>query len=138
MAVTVGGDILSFCNKCKLALAHIVMSMKDQNTPHKVQCRTCQAQHAYKDPSAQKVKKVTGPKKEKKDKNHGIPVSELWQKELDKTVAKSKAYSIKVTFNKGDVIDHVQFGLGIVQKSAPDRIDVLFKTDIKTLVHNRT
>ncbi|MFW5887898.1 MAG: hypothetical protein ACOCUH_03765, partial [Bacteriovoracia bacterium] len=52
-----GKDVLSYCNKCKLALAHIIISMKDDKNIHKVQCKTCNSTHAYKDPSAAMTKK---------------------------------------------------------------------------------
>ena len=54
---TVGKEVLSYSGKCKLNLAHTIVSMKDLNTIAKVECRTCKATHAFKDP-ATKAKKV--------------------------------------------------------------------------------
>ena len=39
--------------------------------------------------------------------------------------------------NEGDVIDHVKFGPGIVEKVVDDKIEVIFRHEIKTLVHNK-
>jgi len=40
-------------------------------------------------------------------------------------------------FNEGDIIDHVKFGPGIVEKVVDDKIEVIFRHEIKTLVHNK-
>ena len=55
--ISAGKEIISYCGKCKLSLAHMIISMKDVNSIGKVQCKTCDATHAYKDP-ATKTKKV--------------------------------------------------------------------------------
>ena len=54
--LSVGKEVLSHCSKCKLILAHIIVTMKDTKTPDKVQCKTCKATHAFKDPGASKSK----------------------------------------------------------------------------------
>ena len=62
----VGKEVLSYCNKCKLTLAHIIVTMKSENTIGKVQCKTCGGSHAYKDPSAVKASKTRRGKKASK------------------------------------------------------------------------
>lgn len=128
-----GKEVLSYCGKCKLALAHIIVSMKDASTFGKVQCKTCNATHAYKDP-ATKTKKVKS-KKATGTKRKSISVGELWTEELAKSNGEAKKYGIREVFVVGDLIDHKKFGPGIVQELIDGKIEVLFQHEIKTLVH---
>ena len=40
-------------------------------------------------------------------------------------------------FHEGDIIDHTKFGPGIVEKVVDDKIEVIFRHEIKTLVRNK-
>ncbi|EQC43599.1 hypothetical protein M899_3002 [Bacteriovorax sp. BSW11_IV] len=139
--LSVGKEVLSYCNKCKLTLAHMIVAMKDVNTIYKVQCKTCKSTHAYKDPSAVKVKKVTAKVKKASpgsSKRSAASVSDLWMDAVNNATTKSKAYSIKIKFELGDIIDHPKFGPGVVDKCIDgDKIEVIFRHDIKTLMHNK-
>lgn len=140
--LSVGKEVLSYCNKCKLTLAHMIVAMKDANTIHKVQCKTCKSSHAYKDPSAVKAKKSVT-KKTKKSilggaRRSSTSISDLWMEAVNSSSVKSKAYSIKAKFDQGDIIDHPKFGPGVVDKLIDaDKIEVIFRHDIKTLMHNK-
>ena len=138
--ITTGKDVLSYCTKCKLNLSHTIVAMKDAKSIAKVKCNTCQSLHAYKDPSNSsagktRTKKVTGltPKTSTKIVN----ISDLWMEKLNKTTSKSQPYGIDQKYKEGDVIDHTKFGPGIVQNVKSDTIEVVFRHDIKTLVHNK-
>ena len=138
MAATLGAgeEVLSYCNKCKLTLAHTILAMKDAKTIQKVKCKTCGSTHAFKDPSTAGKKKSTGPRTRKTTKS--VNVSELWMEQMAKTQAKSREFSIRTKFELGDVIDHKKFGPGIVQTVLDgNKIEVLFRHEIKTLVHNK-
>jgi hypothetical protein len=133
--ISAGKEILSYCGKCKLSLAHMIISMKDANTIGKVQCKTCTANHAYKDP-ATKTKKVRSKKaKVPGTRAKSIPINELWTEELGKASGKAIPFSIRELFELGDLIDHKKFGPGIVQNLVDGKIEVLFQHEIKTLVH---
>lgn len=132
----VGKDVLSYCSKCKLTLSHIIVAMKDPNTIAKVKCNTCQAVHAYKSPGT-KTAKVKSKSIIPGAKKKSISVSDLWEQEMTKTHRKSRPYSIRETFEIGDVIDHKKFGPGIVQNFTDGNIEVLFRFEIKTLVHGK-
>ena len=43
----VGGDTLCYCSRCKMELAHVIVSMLDGH-PAKVMCKTCHSPHKYK------------------------------------------------------------------------------------------
>lgn len=140
--IGVGKEILSQCNKCKLILAHIIVAMKNSTDPDKVMCKTCKGTHSYKDP-AEKKKKVTI---EKVIKNARVSsgkkitqsVAEIWSDAIAKSTSPVVNYSIRTAFTKGDVIEHPTFGQGIVERLIDNnKIEVLFKDEYKTLLHNK-
>ena len=139
--LSVGKEVLSRCNKCKLILAHTIVTMKDAKTPDKVLCKTCKGTHSFKDPSAPKAK--TSVNKVIKSgrassKRPTESVGELWNKAMTKNTASAKSYSIKGSFITGDLIDHPTFGQGIVEKLIDNnKIEVLFQDDYRTLMHKK-
>ena len=129
-----GKEVLSYCGKCKLNLSHVIIVMKDSKNIGKVQCKTCGANHAYKDPSTAK-KKVA---RKKSTRSKSVNVSDLWMEKISNATKKSQKYSIKTKFEIGDIIDHVKFGPGIVEGTKDgDKIEVMFRYEIKTLIHNK-
>ncbi len=142
MSVAVGKDVLSHCSKCKLTLSHIIVSMKDNRTIAKVKCNTCGSVHMYKDPSTA-ITKAKSASTTKKTTSRTIqasktqPISEIWMEALNNTKKKSQPYSPKTKFTIGDIIDHTKFGPGIVQTIVDNtKIEVVFRHEIKTLVHD--
>jgi DNA-directed RNA polymerase subunit M/transcription elongation factor TFIIS len=133
----VGKEVLSYCNKCKLTLAHLVMTMKSDTIIGKVQCKTCQNTHAYKDPSNVKASKTKKGKTTKKSTS-ADSISDIWMNRVASSSSKSQKYSIKAKFELGDIIDHPKFGPGVIDKLIDaDKIQVIFRHDIKTLIHNK-
>ncbi|MCP4912339.1 MAG: hypothetical protein GY909_04405 [Oligoflexia bacterium] len=136
--IGVGKEVLSYCNKCKLTLAHIIVTMKTVSTIGKVECKTCKATHAYKDPSAVKATKTkTGGLKRKASKKTES-ISDMWLELVSKATSQSQKYSPRTEFKQGDVIDHPKFGPGFIDKLIDnDKIQVIFRHEIKTLIHNK-
>ncbi len=139
--LSVGKEVLSQCNKCKLILAHIIVTMKDTKNPDKVQCKTCKGTHSFKDPGATKrktsvdrvIKSARSSKKASTDS-----IAELWNKAMNKSTTGSKEYSIKASFITGDIISHPTFGQGVVEKLIDNnKIEVLFQDDYRTLMHKK-
>ena len=125
----VGKEVLSYCGKCKLALAHIILDMKDETTIGKCQCKTCKAKHNYRDPEA--------PTKRKSRATTAATVSpeELWKNAVAKTDGNAKPYAMDKKFTEGDLIDHATLGKGVVTKLVPrDKIEVQFKEASKLLI----
>ena len=137
--IGVGKEILSHCNKCKLSLAHIIVTMKDLKTPDKVMCKTCKGTHGFKDASAKvktSVAKMTRPSSAPKKAT--VSVAELWTKALNQTTKSPIEYSIKGSFAQGDLITHPNFGQGIVERLIDqNKIEVLFQDDYRTLIHRK-
>lgn len=129
----VGKDILSYCGKCKLKLSHIVMALKEAGGVAKCKCNTCGAIHAFREGPAKKKTATAGRRK----KAEAIPLSVTWAEGLSK-VGEMKPYSIRSKFEVGDGITHPTFGDGYVDAIVDNsKISVVFKTDIKVLVHGR-
>ena len=40
-AIGVAKEVLSYCGKCKMPLAHVILDMKTESTIGKCQCNTC-------------------------------------------------------------------------------------------------
>jgi hypothetical protein len=139
--ITTGKDVLSFCTKCKLNLAHTIVAMKDAKSIAKVKCNTCTTIQSFKDPSTSSANK-TRTKKSATSTAKGntkiISISDLWMEKLNKTTTKSQPYGIDQKYKEGDVIDHTKFGPGIVQNVKASTIEVVFRHEIKTLVHNKS
>ena len=137
--ITTGKDVLSYCTKCKLNLSHTIVAMKDEKSIAKVQCNTCKSTHSYKDPSVSTANKTrTKSTATKKTGNTKIiSISDLWMEQLNKTTSKSQPYTIDHKYKEGDVIDHSKFGPGIVQSTKATTMEVVFRHEIKTLVHNK-
>jgi len=134
----VGGDILSYCTRCKMELAHVVASMIDTR-PAKVICKTCRSQHNHRTgepvsrtPSAgRSAGRPAAPKSV-------VRVAEMWEKALVDTKASVPfPYSPQSSFKKGDVVEHPKFGMGIIQDvKSNGKMTVLFRDAERVLVHS--
>jgi hypothetical protein len=133
MATThrVGGDVDSFCTKCKMLLGHTILAMVGER-PKRVRCNTCQGEHNYRASAAPPVKRSSAAAREK-------AVITSWEALLaGKDLARARKYSLRDRFEKDEVINHALFGIGIVQEVRGDKIGVAFKANIKTLIHGKT
>ena len=129
----VGGDVLSYCGKCKMELAHVIIAMIDTR-PAKVQCKTCRSPHNYR--PGEPAHKTSAPKKQRVPKTY-VKASEYWEKKMgEKNSDDLRPYSIKDKYVLGDVIQHPKFGMGIVELVQTNgKITVLFRDGEKILVH---
>lgn len=134
----VGGDTLSWCSKCKMELAHVIVSMIE-NKPARVQCKTCKGQHNYKrsgGTAMPRASRSASPRKTTVPKSV-IKVAELWEQKMSsKKLAPTIPYTVKTKFAVGDVLQHPNFGVGIVEEVRSNgKMAVLFREDQKVLVH---
>ena len=143
-----GKEVISYCTKCKLNLAHLIMNMKaDKKTIGKVQCKTCDSTHAFKDPEevAKKAVERTAKRDAKKKADHQAKEKKMeedritaWNEAMKLAATKKPVkYSMKTKFILGDLIEHPNFGKGIVDALHDDnKINVIFKDNTKLLMHN--
>ncbi len=138
----VGGDVDAFCTKCRMILGHTVLAMVGDKIA-RVRCNTCQGEHAYKGGPPGATGKTGAARasgggrsapipKTAREKAVERPFEELF---AGKDASAQKPYAPKTRFAEGDVLSHPTFGLGLVQASRHDKIDVAFKSGVKTLVH---
>lgn len=129
----VGGDTLSWCTKCKMELAHVIVSMVE-NTPAKVICKTCKSPHKYRKGGA------PAPRKPRSGvRTAATPkVADLWEKRVADSRAKpGHTYAPTQSFKVGDMIEHTKFGMGFVEEiRGGGKMLVLFREGEKILVYS--
>lgn len=135
----VGGDVLAWCTKCKMDLAHVVVSMLGSR-PAKVICKTCKSQHNYKLGAPGSV--VLGGSAKPAARKPAVPrttvrASEYWETKMaEKKNSAMLDYNVKEEFQKGDLLRHNNFGVGIVEEvKRGGKIVVLFREGERVLVH---
>jgi hypothetical protein len=119
--ISAGGNIASYCTKCKLGLDHVVVALAGEEIA-KVKCKTCGSTHKFRDPAD--VKKPRTAKK----KVDAVKVAEtLWETSLSAAKGKERTYDMGGKYRIGDVVMHNTFGKGIVRKLYINKCDMLFK-----------
>jgi len=133
----VGGDTLSYCSKCKMELAHVIVSMVGSR-PAKVICKTCKGQHNFKSVGAivPRASRPKGPRKTPAERAV-VKVAEVWEKKMGENKSSPMIpYTVKSVFKQGDVIQHPSFGVGFVEEVRKGgKIAVMFKEAERVLVH---
>lgn len=126
-------------------LGHTIMSMIG-GAPVRVMCRTCKSEHNFKakkgvkEPGAVAASRGSpgtssrAPRESKVEKT--VPVELEWMKQMNASTAALKSYAANEAFKPGDRISHPSFGDGVIQKLIyPNKVEVLFRMDLKTLIH---
>ena len=136
-----GGEIDSWCGKCKLILAHTIEAMVG-NKPARVHCNTCGAQHSYKPHEPGKTASRPGSQHEAGTGSGTQPVrtraSRYKTLLQESNMAAAKNYSPKDKYQPGDVLQHPSFGFGVATAIKDGtKIEVLFEGGSKLLVHGR-
>ena len=135
MVNKVAKDVVAYCVRCKMDLAHTVVAM-DGETVKKVLCNTCNKEHVYRAPKGEKA--PTNKKKPvRKTRAKKIVAPDvLWEKALEPAQnLLSKLYTIDGSFESGEKIDHKTFGLGLITKLIqPNKMEVIFKEGTKIMI----
>jgi hypothetical protein len=125
----VGGEVDAFCSKCQLLLAHTVIAMVGA-VPVKVECNTCRNVHRFRGPAAA-AKSPPAPK------TRSSP-AESFDELMAAQTGAPRRYAPSDLFAAGDVLDHATFGRGLVSGlKDPGKVEVTFRTGVKTLVHGK-
>ena len=142
--MTTGGDIDTYCSKCKLALAHVIIAMDGQRVL-RVECKTCKGVHMFRKDAQNASGTVT---RRASPKAAGTPArsrskTAIGPTDYDKVmrghdVSRAQRYRATLQYHEGDVLDHVTFGIGMVTRLLADaKIEVVFPLGTKVLVHSR-
>ncbi len=130
-----GGEIEAWCTKCKLELGHTIVAMVD-NVPKRVKCNTCNGQHNYRAQQAEKrvAKSKTSPRRARTKQ---ATYEEYLSRLTDGTPGNAKKYMMNGSFEKDELIDHPQFGIGIVLSVIHvNKMEILFKDGPRLLGQN--
>src|SRR6476660_7732286 len=135
----VGGEIEAYCPspRCKADTTHTIIYMYEDEV-RRVQCVVCGEVHAYRKPrgdgaegGGEQAAKKSGPRRM------------TWEEGLARTsdtdLANCRPYSIRDTYEEGDVLHHPTFDIGFVTEQLPDnKVEVIFRDGgSRVLVHNR-
>lgn len=135
-----GHDIDTYCSRCKLDLAHVIIAVS-AGQPVRVVCKTCQSEHAFRKPKRTTggTKRATSTRKATTSAPQGPLSTEAYHQLLSgRDLSRSRRYTIKETFSVDDVVDHKKFGIGLVTKMLGDqKIEVTFREGTKILIHDR-
>jgi hypothetical protein len=153
----VGGEVVSYCTKCRLDLDHRVIAMVG-STPVKVECRTCGSHHKYRKPASerereQKAASVSSSPSTKSRSGVSTPRSASaralaeaeadndrergWQAKIaGQGSAAFAVYSPKRVFGSGELMRHPKFGDGYVLRVVDaTKVEVMFKDGARLLAH---
>lgn len=162
-----GGEIDSYCTKCKLDLTHRIIAMVGDDVK-KVECKTCGSHHLYRRPKSEKamplppkvrsgVTKVGSSSSSsstsgegKKTSSSSARASAAAQREREQTsqwehaiagqpMGAFKQYRVTQAYSAGELIRHPKFGDGVItQVIDRGKVEILFKDGPKTMAHGQT
>lgn len=120
------------CKKCETERYHTVLAHSTAKSA-KIECEVCKKKSTFK-LAVKKAKRKTTRKKKASEPNY----MEMWE-ELNSKIGEggSRGYTMADSFEKDTAINHPKFGIGYVVTSTPNKIEVIFKDSLKSLVHNR-
>lgn len=156
-AIKTGGEIDSYCTKCKMVLNHRIIAMVGTQ-PVRVECSTCGSHHNYRPrmPGEKAAKEARAPKSTStgsssrsstprapggaraaaiRAEEERLGRERFWEKAVSgKTPSEFRAYKVTETFTEGELIRHSKFGDGIVTRIVDSKkVEILFREEPKTL-----
>ncbi len=132
----VGGEVVSWCTKCKLELGHTITAIVD-NKPKKVKCNTCNGLHNYRskppEPGKTTIKRA-GRKRKTPEEIYNEHITRLSGGEP----APARKYKTDDSFTVDELIDHPKFGVGVVTAIVKiNKVETLFKDGTRLLIQNQ-
>jgi len=153
-----GGEIDSWCTKCRLILNHRIIAMVGTK-PVRVECSTCGSHHNYRprapgeksepvaragasgasssraSSSASSSRGAGASRGPTRAEQARMSREQTWEKAIaGHAISDFRRYSVAATFAEGDLIHHAKFGDGVVVRVIDAaKIEILFKDDSRTL-----
>ena len=138
-----GSEILAYCGSCKMDLTAIIVAKVGAKIA-RVQCKTCKKERSYAPPKGVKDPALAPPKAKADKESYEreiktVSIEAEWTRLMKESASiQPVPYSPKKTFEVGAVIDHPSFGKGIVTKVVfPDKAQILFRDDLRTMIHSK-
>lgn len=141
----VAQDVFTYCTREKTETWHVVRNHDAKGIVERVVCKACGSEHRYRratvaattksGPTRTLVRSASGA-----TRSSGVSAAssqaldETWFQGIKKWGEKPvKTFDPTVHFTNGEVFEHTVFGKGVVQSRRENKIDVLFKSGLKTL-----
>jgi len=144
-ALKTGGEVDSWCTKCKMVLNHRIIAMVGPK-PVKVECSTCMSHHNFRqfapgDVPAKGVKLIGGPARPARVSNvtrleqERREREQQWERAIaGKAMGDFTRYNVSAMFEQGQLVRHTKFGDGVVTRILDaNKVEVLFKDEPRTL-----
>jgi hypothetical protein len=147
-----GGEVDSWCTKCRLFLNHRIIAMLGPK-PVRVECSTCGSHHNYRarapgdkaapagrsagssSPASVRAPRVSSATKAEQAR---VSREQTWEKAVTgRALNDFRKYNIYETFREGDLVRHSRFGDGVVTRIIDaNKIEILFKDEPRTLAQS--
>lgn len=143
MSVKTAADVESICSKCGDVWHVVVAKVGDQIA--KVQCKECGAYHRYRPPGAKKKSTATprkrssstGGRKSAKSKSTA-KAPEAAGPEIEPDMSRPvREYGASQSYEPADRVEHVKFGLGVVENVGDGKMQVYFPSGRRVLAQGR-
>jgi len=135
----VGGEIEAYCPspRCKADTTHTIISMYEDEV-RRVQCVVCGEVHAYRKPRGDGVEEGSEAAS-KKSTAKRVTWDDAMSRASEADLTNCRPYSIRDSYEEGDVVHHPVFDIGFVTELLPDnKVEVIFRDGgSRILVHNR-
>ncbi len=140
----VGGEIDAYCTKCRMDLNHRIVAMLG-DAVKRVLCLTCNGDHNYRKPQAERDKEKA--RKAARAAVHGTSSTSKAAPRTERSAKASweraiagqppnafKAYTVKGTYQTGELIRHTRFGDGVIARVIDaQKMEVLFEDGPRTM-----
>ena len=138
----VGGEIEAYCPspRCKADTTHTIISMYEDEV-RRVQCVVCGEVHAYRKPRGDAPEEGSAePSGRKPSTAPRVSWKDAVSRATEADLTNCRPYSIRDTYEIGDVVAHPKFDIGFVIELLPDnKVAMAFRNEAepRILVHNR-
>lgn len=135
------GDVTEArCTRCQAVMNHTIVAMVEEKIV-RVQCNTCSGVHNYRSPLPAKKVAVaralsttatSASRGSRKDPSAGE--RQEWTEQIVKMDPElAIAYSMEGKYKVNSLVKHAIFGLGIVKRQSPGKVELLFADGKKML-----
>ena len=133
----VAKSFYTFCKKCDADRYHTVLAHTSSSSA-KLECEICHSKKTYKLPKVgSRAPSAAGTKRPASGSARASAHTSQYESLMNKDV-NVQSYTMKGKYAKDMKIEHPKFGVGYVIEAKADRIEVAFKDEVKTLLHNRS